>query len=106
MLEKINDNFKSTKIAFKTLGCKLNFSETSEISRSLDDKIFKIVDFQSYADVYVINTCSVTENAEKKLKNLVNKAKKINYESYFNFINTITFFLFNKSSFPRPFCQI
>ena len=39
MLEKINDNFKSTKIAFKTLGCKLNFSETSEISRSLDDKI-------------------------------------------------------------------
>ena len=82
MLEKINDNFKSTKIAFKTLGCKLNFSETSEISRSLDDKIFKIVDFQSYADVYVINTCSVTENAEKKLKNLVNKAKKINYESF------------------------
>ena len=82
MLEKINDNFKSTKIAFKTLGCKLNFSETSEISRSLDDKFFEIVDFQSYADVYVINTCSVTENAEKKLKNLVNKAKKINYESF------------------------
>jgi len=82
MLEKINVNFKSTKIAFKTLGCKLNFSETSEISRSLDDEIFKIVDFQSYADVYVINTCSVTENAEKKLKNLVNKAKKINYESF------------------------
>ena len=81
MLEKINDNFKSTKIAFKTLGCKLNFSETSEISRSLDDKIFKIVDFQSYADVYVINTCSVTENAEKKLKNLVSELLKL--EKYF-----------------------
>jgi len=82
MPEKININFKQTKVAFKTLGCKLNFSETSQISRSLDNTIFKIVDFESYADVYVINTCSVTESAEKKLKYLVNKVKKINFESF------------------------
>tara|TARA_B100000963_G_scaffold361964_1_gene401380 strand:+ start:26588 stop:27958 length:1371 start_codon:yes stop_codon:yes gene_type:complete len=82
MLEEINVKFKQTKVAFKTLGCKLNFSETSQISRSLDNDVFKIVNFESSADVYVINTCSVTENAEKKLKTLVNKIKKINFESF------------------------
>ena len=82
MLEKININFKLSKVAFKTLGCKLNFSETSQISRSLNENNFKIVDFESHADIYVINTCSVTENAEKKLKTIVNKVKKINFKSF------------------------
>ena len=51
MLEKININFKSTKIAFKTLGCKLNFSETSEISRSLDNKIFSSMKYIQVKDL-------------------------------------------------------
>ena len=61
------------KVAFHTLGCKLNFSETSTISRDFDSTSFEKVSFDDYADVYVINTCSVTENADKRLKSLVNK---------------------------------
>ncbi|MEW6468935.1 MAG: tRNA (N(6)-L-threonylcarbamoyladenosine(37)-C(2))-methylthiotransferase MtaB [Bacteroidota bacterium] len=62
------------KVAFHTLGCKLNFSETSAISRMFADKGFVKVDFPSPADVYVINTCSVTENADKECRRIVRSA--------------------------------
>ena len=61
------------KVAFQTLGCKLNFSETATIARDFDPKHFKKVPFDETADIYVINTCSVTYNADKKLKKLVKK---------------------------------
>ena len=61
------------KVAFHTLGCKLNFSETSAISRDFQNNNFIKVSFSSAADVYVINTCSVTDNADKKLKILIRK---------------------------------
>ncbi|MEN9304490.1 MAG: hypothetical protein RL264_2919 [Bacteroidota bacterium] len=66
------------KVAFYTLGCKLNFSETSTISRLFEEAGFAKVDFEDTPDIYVINTCSVTENADKKCKQLVRRAKKIN----------------------------
>jgi len=69
---------ESPKVAFITLGCKLNFSETSTISRKVEAVGFKRTDFQNKADVYVINTCTVTENADKKFKQLVRKAQKTN----------------------------
>ncbi|MBF12037.1 MAG: tRNA (N(6)-L-threonylcarbamoyladenosine(37)-C(2))-methylthiotransferase MtaB [Flavobacteriaceae bacterium] len=61
------------RIAFKTLGCKLNFSETATIARGFDAMNFKKVSFDSPAEIYVINTCSVTENADKRLRGLVKK---------------------------------
>jgi threonylcarbamoyladenosine tRNA methylthiotransferase MtaB len=70
------------KAAFYTLGCKLNFSETSTISRLFEDAGYAKVDFEESPDIYVINTCSVTENADKKCKQLVKRAKKINPESF------------------------
>ena len=66
------------KVAFYTLGCKLNFSETSTIARSFVDEGFDRVDFSEKADMYVINTCSVTDNADKKFKTIV----KINPEAF------------------------
>jgi len=66
------------KVAFYTLGCKLNFSETSTIGRSFEDAGYAKVSFDDTPDIYVINTCSVTENADKKCRQLVKKAKKIN----------------------------
>ncbi len=63
-------------VAFYTLGCKLNFSETSSISRTFEEQGFIKVDFSEIAEVYVINTCSVTENADKKCKKLVRDIKK------------------------------
>ena len=66
------------KVAFHTLGCKLNFTETSTIARSFVDNGFELTDFSKKADFYVINTCSVTENADKKFKNILNRAKKSN----------------------------
>jgi threonylcarbamoyladenosine tRNA methylthiotransferase MtaB len=69
------------RVAFYTLGCKLNFSETSTISRLFEDGGFAKVDFEENPDVFVINTCSVTENADKKCKQLVKRAKKISPES-------------------------
>ena len=77
---KSNRNISS--VALYTLGCKLNFSESSYISKSLKDNDYKIVDFNEYADAYIINTCSVTENADKKCKQLVRKAKEINPNGY------------------------
>lgn len=64
------------KVALYTLGCKLNFSESSSIARLFEDEGYKRVDFTDNADVYVINTCSVTENADKKCKKVVKEAKK------------------------------
>jgi len=70
------------KVAFYTLGCKLNFSETSTIARSFADEGFERVDFYEKADMYVINTCSVTDNADKKFKTIVKKAQKINADAF------------------------
>ena len=66
------------KVALYTLGCKLNFSESSSIARMFQEEGFARVDFNDTPDVFVINTCSVTENADKKCKQLVKKAKKVN----------------------------
>lgn len=70
------------KVAFYTLGCKLNFSETSTIARSFADDGFDRVDFEDPADIYVINTCSVTENADKQFKQIVKKALKTNEKAF------------------------
>ncbi len=70
------------KVAFYTLGCKLNFSETSTIARSFNDEGFDRVDFSERADIYVINTCSVTENADKRFKTIVKQAQKANPEAF------------------------
>lgn len=70
------------KVAFYTLGCKLNFSETSTIARSFQDEGFDRVEFEDVADIYVINTCSVTENADKQFKQVVRKAMKLNDKAF------------------------
>ena len=70
------------KVAFHTLGCKLNFSETSSIARSCEDEGYEKVDFKEKADIYVLNTCSVTENADKECKRLVRQVLKINSEAF------------------------
>lgn len=72
----------SKKVAFYTLGCKLNFSETSTIGRNLVKDGFERVDFSEKADMYVINTCSVTDNADKKFKTIVKQAQKGNPEAF------------------------
>ena len=69
-------------IAFHTLGCKLNFSESSYISKSLQENDYNIVNFNEFADAYVINTCSVTDNADKKFKYFVKQAQKINPNAF------------------------
>ena len=68
-------------VAFYTLGCKLNFSETSTIARSFTAAGYTQTSFESPADVYVINTCSVTENADKKFKSIARQAHKTNPEA-------------------------
>ncbi|WP_432413077.1 tRNA (N(6)-L-threonylcarbamoyladenosine(37)-C(2))-methylthiotransferase MtaB [Rasiella sp. SM2506] len=70
------------KVAYYTLGCKLNFSETATIARNFDGEGFARVDFSEKADIYVINTCSVTENADKRFKSIVKKAQKANPEAF------------------------
>ena len=70
--------YYNRKIALHTLGCKLNFSETSAIGRALTENGFEKVDFSAQADYYVINTCSVTENADKETKQIVKAALKTN----------------------------
>ncbi|MGV9004186.1 tRNA (N(6)-L-threonylcarbamoyladenosine(37)-C(2))-methylthiotransferase MtaB [Flavobacterium sp.] len=70
------------KVAFYTLGCKLNFSETSTIARNFQNEGFDRVDFEEVADIYVINTCSVTENADKQFKQIVKKALKANEKAF------------------------
>ncbi len=70
------------KVAFYTLGCKLNFSETSTIARSFENEGFDRVDFSEKADIYVINTCSVTENADKRFKTIVRQSQKGNANAF------------------------
>jgi len=70
------------KVAFYTLGCKLNFSETSTIARNFQQEGFDRVDFEDTADIYVINTCSVTDNADKQFKQIVKKALKNNDKAF------------------------
>ena len=71
-----------SSVALYTLGCKLNFSESSYISKSLKDNNYKIVDFNEFADAYIINTCSVTENADNKFKYFVKQAQKNNPDAF------------------------
>ncbi len=70
------------KVAFYTLGCKLNFSETSTIARGIQNEGFERVDFDEKADIYVINTCSVTDNADKRFKTIVKSALKKNSKAF------------------------
>ena len=63
-------------VAFHTLGCKLNYSETSAISRLFEDEGFQKKKFEEVADIYVINTCSVTENADKECRHLVRRIQR------------------------------
>ena len=74
------------KVAFYTLGCKLNYSETSTIGRQFNKAGFQTVDFTDTPDVYVINTCSVTENADKKCKKIVKEALKISPGAYITIV--------------------
>ncbi|WP_304038615.1 tRNA (N(6)-L-threonylcarbamoyladenosine(37)-C(2))-methylthiotransferase MtaB [Mesonia mobilis] len=69
-------------VAFYTLGCKLNFSETSTIARSFENEGFNRVEFTEKAEIYVINTCSVTENADKRFKTIVKQAQKLNENAF------------------------
>ena len=70
------------KVAFYTLGCKLNFSETSTIARDFQNEGFERVDFSDVADIYVINTCSVTKNADKRFKTIVKQALQVNADAF------------------------
>jgi threonylcarbamoyladenosine tRNA methylthiotransferase MtaB len=70
------------KVAFYTLGCKLNYSETSTIARDFQGKGFERVEFDEWADIYVINTCSVTDNADKRFKSIVKSALRNNEEAF------------------------
>jgi threonylcarbamoyladenosine tRNA methylthiotransferase MtaB len=70
------------KVAFYTLGCKLNYSETSTISRKFEEKGYAKVDFTDQPDIFIINTCSVTENADKKCKKIVREARSISPDAY------------------------
>ncbi len=70
------------KVAFYTLGCKLNFSESSTLARMLEDLGYERVEFNQQPDVFIINTCSVTDNADKKCRKIVREAQKINPEGY------------------------
>lgn len=70
------------KVAFYTLGCKLNFSETSTIARNFVSEGFERVEFDEIADIYVINTCSVTDNADKRFKSIVKNALQKNEDAF------------------------
>ena len=69
-------------VALHTLGCKVNFSDTSTIGRSFREKGLNVVDFNQPSDIYVLNTCSVTENANKKCRYIINKIKRTNKDSF------------------------
>lgn len=74
------------KVAFYTLGCKLNYSETSSISRMFEARGYEKVDFSNRPDIFIINTCSVTENADKKCRKIVKEAKKVSPDSFVTII--------------------
>ena len=76
----------SKKVAFYTLGCKLNFSETSSIGRVFQDAGYETTPFNSAADVYVINTCSVTDHADKKCRKVVKEALKYSPNAYITIV--------------------
>lgn len=82
MINMANLGDKVKKVAFHTLGCKLNFSETSTISRNFKEKGFDIVSFNSEADIYVINSCSVTEHADKKCRQAIHKIQNRNPNAF------------------------
>ena len=73
---------QSKKFAIHTLGCKLNYSESSTIGRLLEENKFKKVNFTEKADVYIINTCSVTENADKECKQIIKSALRTSPEAF------------------------
>ncbi|MEI6586960.1 MAG: tRNA (N(6)-L-threonylcarbamoyladenosine(37)-C(2))-methylthiotransferase MtaB, partial [Sediminibacterium sp.] len=73
---------KKRSVAFHTLGCKLNFSETSTLSRLMEQEGFEKKDFDAQADVYVINTCSVTDNADKECRQIVRRIQRKSPESF------------------------
>lgn len=77
-----NSNKNIKRVAFHTLGCKLNFSETSTISRKFKEEGFEVVNFNSDADFYVINTCSVTDQADKKCRQVIHKIKNQSPNAY------------------------
>ncbi|MBQ2321995.1 MAG: tRNA (N(6)-L-threonylcarbamoyladenosine(37)-C(2))-methylthiotransferase MtaB [Bacteroidales bacterium] len=77
-----NDAYLHHTVAFHTLGCKLNFSETSDMSRRMTNAGFERVDFDQYADIYVINTCTVTEEANKKCRQIINRCKRHNPDAF------------------------
>ncbi len=81
-VEEVTTKFSKPRVAFYTLGCKLNFSETATISRDFKSDCYEHVDFNAPAEVYVINTCSVTENADRKFKGLVKKVLKQNPKAF------------------------
>ncbi|MVM32710.1 tRNA (N(6)-L-threonylcarbamoyladenosine(37)-C(2))-methylthiotransferase MtaB [Spirosoma sp. HMF4905] len=70
------------KVAFYTLGCKLNFSETSTLARLMEQHGYERVEFNQQPDIFIINTCSVTDNADKKCRKIVREAQKINPDGY------------------------
>ncbi|WP_128543492.1 tRNA (N(6)-L-threonylcarbamoyladenosine(37)-C(2))-methylthiotransferase MtaB [Larkinella soli] len=70
------------KVAFYTLGCKLNFSETSTLARTLEQRGFERVEFNQHPDIFIINTCSVTDHADKKCRKIVREAQRINPDGY------------------------
>jgi threonylcarbamoyladenosine tRNA methylthiotransferase MtaB len=70
------------KVAFHTLGCKLNFSETSTIARLFEEQGYQKVEFKDPSDIYVINTCSVTANADKECKQIVKSALNVSPDAY------------------------
>ena len=70
------------KVAFYTLGCKLNYSETSTIARQFTQRGFEKVEFEDTPDIFIINTCSVTENADKECKDIVKKALALAPEAF------------------------
>ena len=77
---------ENKKVAFYTLGCKLNYSETSSIGRLFKDAGYDTTAFNSRADVYVINTCSVTDNADKKCRKVVKEALKYSPNAYITIV--------------------
>lgn len=74
--------YRMKKVAFYTLGCKLNFSETSTLARMLESQGHQRVEFNEQPDIFIINTCSVTDNADKKCRKIVKEAQKINPDGY------------------------
>ena len=70
------------KAAFLTLGCKVNFYETEEMIEQFRQRGFEIVDFKEKADVYIINTCTVTNMADRKSRQMIHRAKKKNPQSF------------------------